>query len=59
LKPFVTLNLYKGLSIGFEHHLYFDTRILEKLDVLHIRTTEQKIFLQYFFQDQRRYGRYH
>jgi hypothetical protein len=64
LKPFLTVRLYKGLSLGFEHHVYYDNRFLDPKtttgpNVLHLTTTEQKVFLQYFFQDERRYGRYH
>ncbi|HUR65625.1 MAG TPA: DUF3943 domain-containing protein [Chitinophagaceae bacterium] len=59
LKPFLTVRLYKGLSLGFEHHVYYDNRFIDKLEALHVTTTEQKVFLQYFFQDTRRYGRYH
>jgi hypothetical protein len=64
LKPFATVRLYRGLSLGFEHHVYYDNRFLVPsgtpgLETLHITTTEQKVFLQYFFQDRRRYGRYH
>ena len=59
LKPFITIKLYKNISAGFEHHIYYDNRFLDKLDALHLRTTEQKIFLQIFFQDRQRYGKYH
>lgn len=59
LKPFITIHLFKGLGIGLEHHIYYDNRFGDKQPPLHIRTTEQKIFLQYFFQDRRRYGKYH
>ncbi len=59
LKPFVTLRLYKNLSVGFEHHIYYDNRFIDELPALHLTTTEQKVFLQIFFQDRRRYGRYH
>ena len=59
LKPLITIRLINNVSIGFEHHIYYDNRFIDKLDELHLRTTEQKIFLQFFFQDQRRYGRYH
>jgi len=58
LKPLITIRLIKNVSIGFEHHIYYDNRFVDKLNELHLTTTEQKIFLQFFFQDQRRYGRY-
>jgi hypothetical protein len=59
LKPLITIRLIRNMSIGFEHHIYYDNRFLDKSTELHLKTTEQKIFLQFFFQDQRRYGRYH
>lgn len=59
LKPLVTLRVVNNVSIGLEHHIYFDDRFLNKTDELHLRRTEQKIFLQFFFEDKRRYGRYH
>ena len=63
LKPFITVRLFRGLSIGAEHHIYYDNRFLDTggpgLTELHLTTTEQKVFLQYFFQDRRRLGRYH
>ena len=59
LKPLVTLRIVNNVSIGLEHHIYFDDRFLNKTDELHLRRTEQKIFLQFFFEDKRRYGRYH
>ena len=59
LKPLMTLRIINNVSIGLEHHVYFDDRFLNKTDELHLKRTEQKIFLQFFFEDKRRYGRYH
>lgn len=59
LKPLVTVRIINNVSLGFEHHLYYDNRFIDKTSSLHLKTTEQKIFLQFFFQDQRRYGKYH
>jgi len=59
LKPMITIRLINNVSIGFEHHIYYDNRFTDNVNELHLKTTEQKIFLQFFFQDQRRYGRYH
>ena len=59
LKPMITLRLINNVSIGFEHHIYYDNRFIDNNDELHLRTTEQKFFLQLFFEDKRRYGRYH
>lgn len=59
IKSFITVHLFRGLSVGFEHHVYYDNRYIGDLAPLHLTTTEQKVFLQVFFQDRRRYGRYH
>lgn len=59
LKPLITLRIINNASIGLEHHIYFDDRFLNETDELHLRRTEQKIFLQFFFEDRRRYGKYH
>ena len=59
LKPLITLRIINNMSIGFEHHVYYDDRFLDRTTELHVRRTEQKIFLQFFFEDKRRYGRYH
>ena len=59
LKPLITIRIINNISLGFEHHIYYDNRFIDKQHELHLKTTEQKIFLQFFFQDQRRYGRYH
>lgn len=59
LKPFITVKLHKNISLGFEHHIYYDNRFFDKSSELHLRTTEQKLFVQIFFQDRGRYGKYH
>jgi len=59
LKPLITLRLINNVSLGFEHHIYYDNRFADKSNEFHSRTTEQKVFLQFFFEDRRRYGRYH
>ena len=59
LKPLITLRLINNVSIGFEHHIYYDNRYIDKNIELQLKRTEQKIFLQFFFEDNRRYGRYH
>jgi hypothetical protein len=58
LKPRVTLKLYKNLSIGLEDHIYHNDRFLNGNPTLHLTRTEQKFFLQYFFEDPRRRGQY-
>jgi hypothetical protein len=59
LKPLITLRLINNVSLGFEHHIYYDNRFADKNNEFHSRTTEQKVFMQFFFEDRRRYGRYH
>ncbi|HET6723395.1 MAG TPA: hypothetical protein VFH07_11620 [Chitinophagaceae bacterium] len=59
LKPLITIRVINNVSLGFEHHLYYDNRFITESSSLHLKRTEQKIFLQFFFQDQRRYGKYH
>jgi hypothetical protein len=59
LKPLITLRLINNVSIGFEHHIYYDNRVTDENIELHLKRTEQKVYLQFFFEDKRRYGRYH
>ncbi len=59
LKPGIALRLIGNASLGFEHHIYYDNRFIDDQETLRLTRTEQKIFLQFFFQDRRRYGRYH
>ena len=58
LKPRVTFRLYKGLSIGLEHYVYYNTRSLKNSPVTHSVNTEQKIFLSLFIEDKQRRGHY-
>lgn len=59
LKPFATIRLINNLSIGFEHHIYYDNRFFDDGSELHVNRTEQKVFLQLFFEDRDRHGKYH
>ena len=59
LKPRITIRLIKNMSLGFEHHIYHNDRYLKGGKELHITRTEQKLFLQFFFEDPKRYGKYH
>jgi hypothetical protein len=59
LKPTISLKLFKNLSIGFEHHIYHNDRFLNEVPTLHLTRTEQKLFLQLFFEDAGRRGKYH
>ena len=58
LKPVLTVRLYKNLRIGFEHLIYHNDRYLNGSPTLHLTRTEQKIFLQLFFEDPQRRGKY-
>jgi hypothetical protein len=57
LKPRVTVNITKNLSLGFEHFIYFDDRYLKNFAPIYSVRTEQKIFLSWFLEDPQRRGR--
>ena len=54
LKPRITVQLVKNLSVGFEHFIYFDNRYINNLPPLYSVRTEQKIFLSLFLEDSQR-----
>jgi hypothetical protein len=58
LKPKITLQLYKHLSIGFEYYLYSQVHTQTNYPTFIINQTEQKIFIQFFFEDPQRRGHY-
>ncbi|MFI5162630.1 MAG: DUF3943 domain-containing protein [Sphingobacteriales bacterium] len=58
LRPRLNVQLYKNLSIGFEHFEYYDDRYLKNFSPVFSVRTEQKIYLTYFFEDPQRKGRY-
>jgi hypothetical protein len=58
LKPRITAQLYKDLSIGFEHYVYYNDRYLHDFPAIHSVRTEQKVFLQLFLEDSQRRGHY-
>lgn len=58
LKPRVTINLYKNLSIGFEHYVYYNDRRLKGYEPIYSSRTEQKIFLSLYLEDRQRRGHY-
>jgi hypothetical protein len=58
LKPTITVKLINNLRLGFEHLIYHNDRFLSGED-LHLTRTEQKLFLQFQFEDSKRSGRYH
>jgi len=58
LKPRLTVQIVKNLSIGFEQFIYYDDRYLKNFKPLFSVRTEQKIFLSLFLEDPQRKGRY-
>ncbi|TMI93812.1 MAG: DUF3943 domain-containing protein [Bacteroidetes bacterium] len=58
LKPVITVKLYKNLRIGFEQLIYHNDRFLNDIPTLHLTRTEQKLFLQLYFEDPQRRGKY-
>jgi hypothetical protein len=59
LKPRVTIRIVNNLSIGFEHHIYHNTRFIKDIPTIYLTRTEQKIFLQLYLEDPHRKGKYH
>ncbi|MCX6257421.1 MAG: DUF3943 domain-containing protein [Bacteroidia bacterium] len=58
LKPRITVKIYKDLSIGFEHFIYFNDRYLRDFPAIHSVRTEQKLFLLIYLEDSQRRGHY-
>ncbi len=58
LKPKVSVQLYKNLSVGFEQQIYHNDRYLNHTNNLHITQTEQKFYLLLNLEDLRRKGKY-
>lgn len=58
LKPRITLKMFGNMSLGFEHHVYFVDEYLKNIPTLHLKRTEQKVFLRLFLEDPRRRGKY-
>ncbi len=60
LRPRLTLQLYKGLSIGAEDFVYYNEESFPNSTKTRISLvrSEQKIFLLYFFEDKKRYEHY-
>jgi hypothetical protein len=59
LKPKVTFRLFRNANIGMEHHIYYNNRSADKNSQLRFTRTEQKFFLEFYFEDPRRRGKYH
>ena len=58
LKPRVTVRLFKDLSIGFEHFVYFNDSYMQDMPFFHSVRTEQKLFLEIYLEDRQRRGHY-
>ncbi len=58
IRPRVTVNLYKNLSLGYEHFGYTTNRRLDNYSDYRTGITDQKIFLQLFLEAPQRSGRY-
>jgi hypothetical protein len=58
LKPRITVHLYKDLSIGIEHNIYFNDHYQNYYSPLHYVQTEQRIFLMLYLEDPQRRGHY-
>ncbi len=58
IKPRITISLFKGLAIGYEHALYFNDAYSQDLPAIHRVRTEQKIFLMLYLEDKQRRGHY-
>jgi hypothetical protein len=58
IRPRITVNVYKELSIGVEQYVYFSDRYAPGLPDVHRRLTEPKIFLHLYLEDPKRRGRY-
>jgi len=58
LKPRITVRLYKEVSIGFEHFIYYEDRYLRNASAIHSVRTEQKLFLLIYLEDSQRRGHY-
>ncbi|MDB4926237.1 DUF3943 domain-containing protein [Mucilaginibacter sp.] len=58
LKPRITIQVAKNISLGFEHFIYYDDRYLKNIPGIYSVRTEQKIFVSWFLEDQQRKGRY-
>ncbi|NDK55686.1 DUF3943 domain-containing protein [Pontibacter fetidus] len=57
-RPRVTFRVFKNTSIGYEHFGYTTNRKLDAFPDQHSVVTEQKVFLQFFWEAPERRGRY-
>jgi hypothetical protein len=50
IKPRIALKLFNNLSVGFEHLVYYSDRYTRDYGAFHQVRTEQKVFLQLYFE---------
>jgi hypothetical protein len=58
LEPKITLQIYKDLSIGGEYYLYAESHRDPGFPTYSVTQSEQKIFIQFYFEDPQRRGHY-
>ncbi|HSY77049.1 MAG TPA: DUF3943 domain-containing protein [Bacteroidia bacterium] len=58
VEPKITLNIYKDVSIGFQYYLYSQVHTENNYPTFTAVQTEQKIFIQFYFEDPQRRGHY-
>jgi Domain of unknown function (DUF3943) len=58
LKPRISIRLYKDLSIGLEHNVYFNNHSQRSFPTSRYVQTEQRIFLMFYWEDPQRKGHY-
>jgi Domain of unknown function (DUF3943) len=58
IKPRITVQIYKNLSLGFEHSIYLNDHYQSNFPSLHSTQTEQRIFLMLYWEDPQRRGHY-
>jgi hypothetical protein len=58
IKPRLTVQVFKGISLGFEQYLYYNDRYMKDYPAVHTLKTEQKIIVLIYFEDDQRRGHY-
>jgi hypothetical protein len=58
LRPKITVQIYKDLSIGAEYYLYAETHRDGGFPTYSVTQAEQKFFIQFYFEDPQRRGHY-
>jgi len=58
LRPRITVQLYKDISLGLEHNIYMNDHYQSNYASLHSVQTEQRVFLMFYLEDPQRRGHY-